>query len=331
MKLGLVELLIWMLLYYGAARLYILIASRYKIVDHPNHRSSHEHVTIRGGGIIFWLAISVGSVVYSFFSIQFGVAFFLVGILSFVDDLRHVPAGYRMLFQVVLISSLFVLDEQLRYNSDWNLLVIGVALIAFGGGLNIYNFMDGINGLNGCYTLLSLITLYFLDSTHSSIYAYAIVPIALICFFNARPKGKAIFFSGDIGSISAGFFILYSITLLNINNQTVAFYGLVLVYLVDGGWTIILRLTRGENIFQAHRSHIFQLLANELDWGHLRVTLVYILVQLAVNLSLHYVIQSSAVNANMWLLTVFIVLSIVYFIIRHFIVNVESSRARIES
>ncbi len=313
------ESILWLGFWLALSGVYIYIARYFNIVDHPNHRSSHHHTTIRGGGIVFWIGIMVSVLVLDHFTIEFGLAIGLLGLASFVDDLISIPALIRMIIQLVSVLLLFFLNDYfiIAFGGSW--IILPIAVVVMLGSLNIYNFMDGINGLNICYTLLGLFSLMLFDQEYINVYVFTSLPLIAMAVFNVRPRGKAVFFSGDIGSIASGFLLIYCIFLLCIKMGSIAYLSLIMLYLIDGGWTIILRLTKRENVFEAHRSHVFQMLANEFGWGHLKVVGIYVSIQSIINILLYFVMELSLIDSNLWFLTLFIITSIFYFAVRYYV------------
>jgi UDP-N-acetylmuramyl pentapeptide phosphotransferase/UDP-N-acetylglucosamine-1-phosphate transferase len=313
------EIVLWLLFWIALAVVYIYLARHYNIVDHPNHRSSHHHVTIRGGGIVFWIGLMVSTLMFNHFSIEFAAAVGLLGLASFIDDLVSIPALTRILIQFLSVLLLFWFNSYFHSLFELSWMVIPIVFIVIIGSMNIYNFMDGINGLSVCYTLLGLLSLMFFDPEKAPLYIFIALPLLAMSVFNVRPKGKASFFSGDIGSITAGFTLVYCILLVGIRESSIVYLSLIFIYLIDGGWTIIIRMLNKENIFEAHRSHVFQILANEFNWGHLKIVSIYISLQLMINFLLYFQLEVMSINEYAWFFTVFFALSMFYFVIRYYL------------
>ena len=165
--------------------------------------------------------------------------------------------------------------------------------------MNIINFMDGINGITAGYALAVLVPLLMLDwSGHTADVAgfiepsyliVAVIGVLVFCIFNFRPKGKAKCFAGDVGSIGIAFIMLFAIGRLIVQTGDITYLILLLVYGVDGCLTIMHRIMLHENLGEAHRKHAYQLMANELKIGHVKVSLLYMAMQLAVSLGFIYV------------------------------------------
>ena len=288
--------------------IYFRVAENYNIIDRPNHRSSHTNVTIRGGGIIFCIAILFATITQGFSEIYFVIGLFLISLISFVDDLSPLSNRIRILFHLTAVALLFY---QLNlYNLSFVLVLLAFIFVI--GTLNAVNFMDGINGITGGYGLISLCSLWVLNKqfafTTSNYLLAAIVGVLIFCFFNFRKKAKC--FAGDVGSISLAFIILYFILLVIIKTQNIKYLLLLFVYGVDTITTILLRAWRKEDIFKAHRSHFYQFLANEKQIPHLKVTLLYIIMQALVNI----IVIAADIN-NLLRFILYIVAGVVIFVL----------------
>ena len=157
--------------------------------------------------------------------------------------------------------------------------------------------MDGINGITAGYALAVLLPLVLLNRelafVDSSFLILAILGVLVFCIFNFRPKGKAKCFAGDVGSISIAFIMLFAIGRLVVQTQDVTYLIFLLVYGVDGCLTICHRIMLHENLGEAHRKHAYQLMANELKIGHVKVSLLYMAMQLVVSLGFIYLCPDS--------------------------------------
>lgn len=262
---------------------YFKIADRYNIVDRPNNRSSHQVITIRGGGIIFFLSALLFFIFHSFQYAYFILGLFLIAVISFLDDILTLNNKVRLGVQLIAVLLLIC---------EWDfdaapVYFIPIALIFIIGTLNAYNFMDGINGITGCYSLVAIITLFFVNRgvgyfVNPDLIIYVGLALLVFNFFNFRNKARC--FAGDVGSISIAFIIIFLIGLLIIHTQNFAYILLLFVYGLDAVTTIGFRLIRKENIFEAHRSHFYQFLANEKKIPHLYISAGYGLIQLLFNI-----------------------------------------------
>jgi UDP-GlcNAc:undecaprenyl-phosphate GlcNAc-1-phosphate transferase len=272
---------LWTLILFVFIQLYFKVADRYNIIDKPNKRSSHTQITIRGGGIIFPFAVLLWSV---FNGLSY--PFFLAGLLSiatisFIDDVVTLPNRSRL--AVHLISVLLLFYEAGIFNFEWYWWII--ALILTIGWINAFNFMDGINGITAFYSISALISFLVTNYKYHFIEDELIwtMSIAVVIFsiYNARKKAKT--FAGDVGSVSMAFilgFLMIRLVIISKQWEYILFFS---VYGVDAVLTIMHRLIKRENIFEAHRTHLYQYLANERRISHLSVSALYACLQLGVN------------------------------------------------
>ena len=201
----------------------------------------------------------------------------------------------------------------MHWNMWW---IVVIALIVCVGATNVINFMDGINGITGGYSLVVLLPLILLNKSigfiDSSFLIVAIIGVLVFCIFNFRPKGKAKCFAGDVGSISIAFIMLFAIGRLVVMTQDVTYLIFLLVYGVDGCLTICHRILLHENLGEAHRKHAYQLMANELKIGHVKVSLVYMAMQLAVSFGFIYLCPNSVAGHWGYLVGALVALAIAY-------------------
>ena len=263
-------------------RFYTYIANYFNITDKPNGRSSHSSITIRGGGIIFPVAAILWFVIFGF-QYQWAIAgLVIIAIISFLDDLYTLSRRLRMFFHFIAVTLLFW--ELSLLNISWYYWLPGY--IVFIGWLNAYNFMDGINGITPLYGLVSLGTFLYLSFETGLISSDLIkilsISVLIFAFVNARKQAKA--FAGDVGSISMAFILGWFMLELILATQRIEYMLFFIVYGVDSVFTILHRLSKGENIFKAHRSHLYQFLANELNIPHVTVSAIYASLQAVINL-----------------------------------------------
>lgn len=273
----------------AAELIYFRIADRFNIIDKPNQRSSHSSIVLRGGGIIFVLGLWIWAAFFGFHNIWFLIAVTLVAGISFIDDIHSLPDSVRLLAQFVAMALMFYQLDILHWNMWWMVLV---ALVVCVGAADVINFMDGVNGITGAYALASLIPLFLLNKkigfTDESLILVVALADLVFCCFNFRPKGKAKCFAGDVGSIGVAYILLFLIGSLILATGDVTYLIFLLVYGVDGCLTIVHRILLHENLGEAHRKHAYQLMANELKIGHVKVASFYALLQLAVSLGFIY-------------------------------------------
>ena len=306
--------------------IYFKIADKCNIIDKPNERSSHSTIVLRGGGIIFMLGLWIWSAFYGFGYPWFLAAVTLIAGVSFVDDIRSLPDSVRLVAQFVAMGLMFYqlgLFEMFQM-SDGSLLsgivvpalIVLLAIVVCVGASNIINFMDGINGITGGYALASLVPLFILNRelgfVEDSLVVTVVLADVVFCLFNFRPKGKAKCFAGDVGSIGIAFILLFLIGRLVMLTGDVTYLIFLLVYGVDGCLTICHRIMLHENLGEAHRKHAFQIMANELKIGHVKVSLLYMAMQLVVSLGFIYVCPDNVLCHWMYLIGAFVVLAVAY-------------------
>lgn len=300
-----------------AELLYFRIADKCNIIDKPNERSSHSSVVLRGGGVIFLIGAWVWSIFYGFQYPWFLAGLTLVSAVSFVDDIRSLPDSARLVVQFIAAAMAFYQMDILHLNLWW---VVLLALIVYVGITNVYNFMDGINGITAGYSLAILIPLMFINNggtyVDSSLIIVSILSVLVFCFFNFRPKGKAKCFAGDVGSISIAFILLFILGTIIIKTQDVTYLILLIIYGIDACLTICHRIMLHENLGEAHRKHVYQLMANELKIGHTAVSSLYMVLQLAISLVFIYVIPNTALAHWIYLIAVLVVLGIAYILFK---------------
>lgn len=269
----------------GVELFYFKIADKCNIIDKPNLRSSHTSITLRGGGIIFLVSVWIWA---AFFGLTY--PWFLIGLtaiagISFVDDVHCVPNRIRLVVQFIAMLLMFQDFGILNPESWW---MIVIALILCVGIINAYNFMDGINGITGGYSLVVLLPLIYLNSklcfVENSLLIVVLMGVLIFNFFNFRKKAKC--FAGDVGSVGIAFIILFALGKLILLTGDFTYILLLAVYGVDSVLTIIHRILLHENIGEAHRKHAYQLMANELKMPHVAVSIIYMGIQLVVSFGL---------------------------------------------
>ena len=176
--------------------------------------------------------------------------------------------------------------------------------------------MDGINGITAGYSLAVLIPLALVNINgvfvEQSLIISTILASLVFCIFNFRPKGKAKCFAGDVGSIGIAFIILFLLGNVMIKTTDITWLIFLLVYGVDGCLTIVHRIMLHENLGEAHRKHAYQIMANELKVGHVKVSLLYTVMQLVISLGFVYLCPDTVFAHWLYLVGVSVVLAIAY-------------------
>ena len=279
--------LIILVLLFLAELFYFRIADKCNIIDKPNERSSHTRITLRGGGIIFYFGVLAYFLTSHFEYPWFMLALTLITFISFVDDIRSTSQVLRLVFHFSAMALMFY--QWGLFSLPWWTLF--VALIVCTGIINAYNFMDGINGITGGYSLVVLVALAYINEAVVSFVEQDFI-LTVLCsvvvfnFFNFRKRAKC--FAGDVGSVCIAFVLLFFIGKLVIRTEDFSWIILLAVYGVDSVLTIIHRLILHENIGLPHRKHLYQIMANELKIPHVVVSSVYMLVQALVIVGYFY-------------------------------------------
>lgn len=257
---------------------YCIIAERVRIVDRPHHQSSHRGVVVRGGGIVFFIAYFCWSLSNGFAWYGSLIGLTLLAIVSFVDDIHSLSPSIRLICQFLAVVMLFYHTGLIQ--AHWH--VIMILVIVCVGAINIYNFMDGINGMTGGYSLIVASALLYVNQnivpfSDESLLYFVIIAILVFSLFNFRKQ--ALCFAGDVGSLSIGYILVYLVLRLALKGLSMAWIAMLAVYLVEGGMTILHRLLFRENLMKPHKKHAYQIMANELKMPHLVVSGIYMGLQ----------------------------------------------------
>lgn len=261
-----------------AILIYFKIADKFNIIDKPNHRSSHNHITIRGGGVIFFIGVLLYTLFFGLTLPYFIIGLALISIISFIDDVWDLSSRVRIVVHFIAMMLMFY--DCGFYSLPWYYLII--ALIVSTGIINAYNFMDGINGITGGYSLMVIGSFWWINNyLHQFIDNNFLIVVAISLlvfnFFNFRKLARC--FAGDVGAVSIAFIIVFLLGKLVVETGNPSYLIILMVYGVDSILTIVHRLMLKENIFKAHRKHMYQIMSNELKIPHTSVSLIYMVVQ----------------------------------------------------
>jgi len=298
------------LVLFATQLIYFRIANHYNIIDKPNERSSHSNITLRGGGVIFYIGMLLYFILFGFQYPLFFCGLTLISIISFADDVK--PQSFKLRLLIHFISMIFMFMQWNLFDLPWYFTLI--ALIICTGILNAYNFMDGINGITGGYSLVIAGVFYYINSfqvtfVDTQLISILILTLLVFNFFNFRIKARC--FAGDVGAISMAFILIFLLGKLIIKTGDFSYIILFALYGVDSILTIIHRLLLKENIFEAHRKHLFQILANELKISHLLVSGLYMILQILIVVGL-----MAVANKYIYSAIIIILLSIIYVIVK---------------
>ena len=300
-------IVVFLVVLFGLEMLYFKLALRFNIIDHPNERSSHSLVTIRGGGIIFPIAVLIFTITFNWHALYFITGLIAISAISFADDILTLNNKIRLLVQFFAVGMLFL--EWELFSLEWYWLILTTVFVV--ASINAYNFMDGINGITGGYSLVAVGTLLYLNQSIQFISENFLIVSGLslfvFMFFNFRTRAKC--FAGDVGSVGIAFILIYALGLLILTTQNLSYLTLLLVYGIDTVTTIVFRLIRRENLAKAHRAHFYQFLVNCKEWSHLQVTCLYMTLQILITLFMLFVLNAellACLTAAMLITLIFI-------------------------
>ena len=286
-----------------AGALFIYRSSfRERLMDMPNHRSSHAAPIPRGGGFGILLAFMLSAMVLRL-PTAIIYAVIIVGFVSFYADHFFLSVKFRLSIHF-LAALLFLFPYVIRVTTEsfsrQNLLLISLLLIIFFhfyivGTANVFNFMDGINGMAGItgaigFGLLAL-NAYMIDLNSSqSLFSLGLLAlyISISCIgflpFNL-PKARV--FPGDVGSITLGFLFAGLVVYLSRSPlDFICYSGFLFPFYADELISVFVRLRKRQNLLIPHRVHLYQLLANEMRISHWKISLGYGMAQLSLGLLL---------------------------------------------
>lgn len=283
------------------------------ILDTPNQRSSHSAPTATIGGVAIVLTFFLGmgiiyfvgneTMIVSRFFKGFIFSSLLIACMSLYDDYKQKPLSLRLVTQIIAIIVVMSfgiiinhIDLPFLRNNSLGITGYVITFLWILGLTNAYNFMDGLNGMAAGNAVVAAISLGIISISQGSNFTY-IVCYALVAstagflVFNF-PKGKL--FMGDVGSTYIGFtfatLAIISSLYDNAHTSLLVVPLLLFHFIYDTFFTFTRRFLRKENVFQAHRTHLYQLF-NQLGHSHTRVTLFYCAVGLAQGLGAFWMVN----------------------------------------
>ena len=309
------------------SRVYIYLAKRFGISDVPNERSSHTVTVTRGGGILF----PIGALLFFVFSgFEYPFFFFgllLLAIISFIDDVKSLSVKQRIPIQLGAISlALFQLD---MFNSLGIGGIIGF-IVLIGVGLvfvNCFNFIDGINGMLGFYSLSVLIPLLIINIEfqviEKKLLLFLIMATLVFGYYNFRKR--ALFFSGDVGSISLGLIFFFLMVKFVFSLKAPILLLFVIVFLTDTLGTIYIRIISGKSIFQASRDYMYERMVNEKKIPHLITATYYAILQLTLSV-VAILFYKQTILVQLLVLAISVIFMIILFFVLDKKIPKDSSR-----
>lgn len=319
---------------YIATGWFVDYAKRKNITDIPTDRSSHSVPTPRGGGLGFVTTSIIAFIVYFAWNgfigsgayISFIITLSIVASLGWFDDKMNLSQSVRFTIQVasaaVFLFFIGGLDTfSLPFTKEFELgyfsYFLGIFWIV--GVTNIYNFMDGVDGLATAQALTASAgwIVFALLWSEQTLFTINMVVFSTVLVFLVYNWAPAKIFMGDVGSLFLGFFfaVMPFIASSMTGEHTISstfWIGVLLLwpFLFDSSSTIIRRFVRGENIFEAHRSHLYQHL-NIAGWSHSKIATLYLSFSLlCMGLSLIYFHETDIVQV--FILLSLLILSFLY-------------------
>ena len=296
--------------------LYFRLADKFNIIDKPNERSSHTHITLRGGGVVFYFGVFLFMALQGWLYPAFFLGLSLISTVSFLDDIRPLSSRIRLPLHFVAMGLMFI-DLGL-YALPWYFWVI--ALVIAVGVINAFNFMDGINGITGAYSTVALVSLWYVNQyvvafADQNLIYIVFLSVLVFNFFNFRTKASC--FAGDVGSVSIAFILVFLLGKLIVESGDPRYLLFLGVYGIDTILTIVHRIILKENILKAHRKHAYQLMVNELKIPHLIVSLCYSGLQLILSI-LVILVPFYSLLFVVLLVIIYIVFKLKYFSLHKF-------------
>ncbi len=310
-------------------KLYFPFAEKKGMLAGVNHRSSHTKPVITGAGFIFYISyvFYIISFVFSTWDAPWPlfIGISILAIVSFIDDLKDLWFFIRLVVQILAVTLMLYQIyiefsmEPFAMNASLLIILAIVGLIFSVGFVNLYNFMDGLNGMMVGITIsalavFALIDFFIVDFVDDLLLVYTAIPTLIFAFFNARRQ--AICFAGDVGAIVLGFVMVYMLVSLLMQTGNVVYVFIFASIYLEAGMTVMQRLLAGQNIFKPHRIHMFQLLCNEHKHHHVKISAFYALNQLvfgAIIVTMNYYELNDLVQ-NLTVIGLFTVETVLYFI-----------------
>ena len=299
-----------------------------QILALPNHRSSHEMPTPSSGGVSIVLITFSGYLAYYFIGgsttnwlpiLGVVIGSLVVAIVGFLDDLDRWPSfKTKLLSQIVAVAILFacglVVD---RVSLPWiGSVELGswgylVTLVWVVGLTNAFNFMDGLDGMAGTTAIVAAAFFAFIAYSLGSIFIFVVSYIiaASVFGFLFYNFPKARIFMGDVGSQFLGFlFAALAVLALKSGEFLISFWVMPLLFfhfIFDTAYTFVRRLSSGEVVTDAHRSHLYQLV-NRLGWAHPKVSLLYAGMCTSQGIAAIWFVSMSGIGQSLTFLALFL-------------------------
>ena len=249
----------------------IALLCRRALLDLPNQRSSHTTPTLRGGGLAVIASLLGALVVTLFFNItpqgltfQLALMLLFLATVSWIDDLRNLGALVRFSSHILAVVTALYMGSVSGpfFNQDFDptveIILIGLGWVWF---INLFNFMDGIDGIAGVEAIAiglgGAALIYYGDGDQTTALIGLLLAASALGFLPSNWSPARIFM-GDVGSIPLGFLCAWILLSLAAEGMGAGGFILSMVFLVDATITLFKRLIRGEKIWLAHNQHFYQ-------------------------------------------------------------------------
>ncbi len=286
--------------------------------DIPNARSSHSSKVITGAGIVIPLSL-IFWYYYNFSDHYLLLGLMILFITGLVDDFLKLKVSIRLVCQLLATILLIMNFSNLNYIIHL-LIIVSIINIAW---MNAFNFMDGVNGIMGVYSIIGLVTFYYLNTQiefiDSDIIVTTVISTLAFLFFNLRKS--AIVFSGNAGTISMAYILsMIMIKLILLSNEW-TYLIFFCVYGIDTSITIFERIIIKENIFKSHRKHLYQVLVDKFSYSHITISILYSTIQLSINI--FYLMNQNKYSSynNLFLFSIILItLVVLYCFLKYYLI-----------
>ncbi len=253
---------------------YIELAKRFNIVDKPDTRRNHKGIIARGCGVVLVGVVSTLALILVNFAdndiqnisrINSIIAIFAVlGVVFFIEDVKSLRREIRMMIQIIcaILGALACEERVLVFSNLPYFINFGIVVIGWIWFMNLYNFMDGIDGMTAINTIFFSIAVIFFTSNIGALYdisliSYCVLPVMIAFLIKNWHPAKV--FIGDSGSIAFGF--LFGYIMLSLSSGIGLLIPIIICsyYLCDASFTLIKRIIARENITLPHSKHYFQI------------------------------------------------------------------------
>lgn len=289
------------------------------LIDNPVKRSSHTTPTPKGGGIGILAAFLVSSIALDLPPL-FTISTCLIAFTGLLGDRFHIRVKLRLAvhFGCALLALFALSSFQSPGSLHYALLPLWPVFIV--GSANFYNFMDGINGIASITSIVAFSLMAWFSDKAGIDPSFSMLALAIACSslgflpFNL-PNARV--FMGDVGSILLGFVFSLLVFVFSANSLDFLCYAsLLFPFYIDELTTMAIRVKNGENLSQAHRKHLYQILSNELNLKHWNVSFLYGGVQIVVGLSVFNLKPYGLLAVLLFLLLAALSFSLINFLVR---------------